>query len=183
MERAFTEDDEATVIGDAMDLYRQGDISKSDLNKVISMARSKKKTDSATPWAKEVRKGLGVQLLPKDKSEPRQFTRRMEGLFAFDDWMAANPKATREEALAKGNEIVKLYGIRDLKKIRDEIPMPYAPVLPRYRMNMDGIKQSAAKLKKAFDEGKLSKEQFNAYVGVIRKWVDLINEEEKASAE
>lgn len=177
LKRAVVDDDQGAVQDDAIDAYRQGYISRTDLNKLFTLSRNATSEALSRPWSREVRKTLSSQLAPASVAEPEQYERRMQAVFAFDDWVKENPEATRDEAVTKAKELAGEYAARDIDDLRKSIPMPYASTVGRYAITPEQLPLSAAKLREAFHTKRISEEQFREQVEVLKKWKAMFDEE------
>jgi uncharacterized protein YcbK (DUF882 family) len=177
LRRAVDDDDQGDVQDDAVDAYRQGYISKTDLNKVFTLSRNATTESGAKPWAREVRKTLNAQLTPASVAEPEQYDRRMQAVFAFDDWVRDNPEATRDQAVVKARELTTEYSGRDIDDLRKSLPMPFGSNVGRYAMSPEQLPLSAAMLRDAYASKKISEDQFRQQVEVLKKWKAMFDEE------
>jgi D-alanyl-D-alanine carboxypeptidase len=180
LQRAVEDDDQGEVQDDAIDAYRQGYISRTDLNKLFSLSRNATSETLSRPWAREVRKTLSSQLRPASVAEPEQYERRMQAVFALDDWMRENPKASRDEAVKKAKELATEFATQDVADLRRSLPMPYGATIGRYAVSQEQLPLSAALLREAHAKKKISEEQFRQQVEVLRKWKAMLDEEARS---
>lgn len=177
LDRAAKDDDQDAVQDDAVAAYGDGHMSKTDFNKVMSLSRATTKHRAAKPWLDDVRSVLSARLAPLDRDDTQQYTRRLDGLFALDDWVEANPQATRDEVKKKANEIAKDFAGAATEDLRAGLDMPQYSTVGRYAMSMESIALSAQKLAQAFKEGKIGEEELNREAALLKRWKSVLDEE------
>lgn len=177
LSRAVGDGDQLMVQQDAMEALRQGRLSKADFNRVYDQSNRTRKLATEVPWAKEIRKSLSSRLQPLDREDSAQYAKRLDGLFAFDDWLSANPKATRDQAQKMAKEIGEEFSAATTADLRAGIDVPMFANVGRYAITRETLPMMAKKLADAYATGKVNKEQLVVQTELLKRWKTLTDEE------
>ena len=173
-DRAVKDPDQDTVQDDAFQMFSDGKLKKSDFNRIFNLSRSTQK-GKERPFIGEIRKSLAARLSPLDREDTEQYEKRLDGLFALDDWIGQNPNATRDEVKKKANEIAKEY-TEDVD-LRAGLDMPMYSTVGRYNFTADSLQVAAQKLAAAYKAGKIKSEELTREAALLKKWKNVLDEE------
>lgn len=168
--------DPQTAIQEAKDAYRQNRISKDVFKSVLSRAERTTKDETARPWAKDVRTFVRRSLDFGQFMTPAQKERQLNALFAFDDYIAANPKANREEVMKGAKEIVADYRKARAAGARSELPLPQFASKPREGYTLQDIEADKAKLKQKLKSGDITSSEAEAQAKILMQWEKALSD-------
>jgi hypothetical protein len=175
-DRAVSDPNQDTVQDDAFQQLAEGKLNKSDFNRIFNLSRATQKA-KVNPFVSEIRKTLGARLQPLDREDTEQYEKRLDGLFALDDWIAKNPNAPRDEVKKKANEIAKQYTEGD--DLRAGIDVPQYTTVGRYNIDRKAIQVAAQKMLQANKDGRLTSEALARETAILRRWSKILEEEER----
>lgn len=173
-DRAVKDPDQDTVQDDAFQMFSEGKLKKSDFNRIFNLSRSTQR-GKEKPHIGEIRKTLAARLAPIDREDTEQYEKRLDGLFALDDWISQNPNANRDEVKKKANEIAKEY-TEDVD-LRAGLDMPMYSTVGRYNFTADSLQVAAQKLGAAYKAKKITSEELAREATLLRKWKSVLDEE------
>lgn len=173
-DRAIKDPDQETVQDDAFQMFSDGKLKKSDFNRIFNLSRSTQ-NGKEKPFIGEIRKTLAARLAPLDREDTEQYEKRLDGLFALDDWIAQNQNASRDEVKKKANEIAKSY-TEDVD-LRAGLDMPMYSTVGRYNFTADSLQVAGQKLGAAYKAGKITAEELTREATLLRKWKNILDEE------
>lgn len=173
-DRAIHDADQTSVQEDAFLASSQGRITKSDWNRIYSLSQATRR-GKARPWLKDIRASIAARLRPSDLEDHEQYSRRLDGLFAFDDFIEANPSISRDEAKKKANEIAKDYA--EAVDLRAGLDMPRYTTVGRYKIDHLAIAEAARRAIAASKAGKLTGEALHRETELLRRWMKVLDEE------
>ena len=173
-DRAVKDPDQDTVQDDAFQMFSDGQLKKSDFNRIFNLSRSTQR-GKEKPHIGEIRKTLAARLAPLDREDTEQYEKRLDGLFALDDWISQNPNANRDEVKKKANEIAKEY--TEGVDLRAGLDMPLYSSVGRYNFTADSLQVAAQKLGAAYKAKKITAEELAREATLLRKWKSVLDEE------
>jgi hypothetical protein len=174
IEQADTEPDAA--IAEAKIAYRENRISKDVFKSIMSRAERTTKDETARPWAKDVRAFVRRSLDFGQFMTPAQKERQLNALFAFDDYIAANPKANREEVMKGAKEIVADYRKARAAGARSELRMPQFASKPREGYTLEDIAADRAKLAQKLKAGDITREEAATQAKLLMQWEKALSD-------
>lgn len=175
--RATADQDQGAVQDEAFQAFSDGKLAKTDFNRIVTASRRTLEQQSDKPWLTDIRKTVSAQLAPSDPDDKGQYAKRLDGLFELDDWVAANPKATRDEVRKKANELVDSHSKSAVKDLRAALDMPKYSTVARYAMSRDSVTLSAQKLVQAYKGGRINSDELNRETALLKRWASVFDEE------
>lgn len=175
--RATGEADQGVVQDDAFEALSEGRLSKTDFNKLFTLSRATEANREDKPWLGDIRKTLATRLAPVNRDDKDQYAKRLDGLFELDDWVSANPKATRDEVKKKSAEIAKESSQAIARDLRAGLDLPRFGSVARKAINQDSVALSAQKLITAYKTGKIGIEELNRETALLKRWNGVLDEE------
>lgn len=176
---ANEDDNQDAVQDDILQEFSSGNISKGDYQRLMSASRRTAKARVEKPWANELRSTLRSRLAPADREDTAQYSKRLDGLFAFDDWLDRNPKATRDDAKKKADDLYREYSSQTAADLRAGLDMPRYATVGRYAFNGGSIAITAQRLAQAYKEGKITKDDLNREAQLLKRWKSVLDEEQR----
>jgi hypothetical protein len=179
----MADNDPAAAMDSLRDMYARDEIAKDDFKSLYARAQQNSNSARGRPYSTEIRDYVRKQLAPDEKAPKSHQARQLDALFAYDDWLENNPKATREE-IRKHAEVI----VGDYRKIRyttgvTELPPPRYVSVPRDRIDETAIATAKAKLieevKKGVANGGLTEKDAAEQAAILRRWEDLLKYRDK----
>lgn len=171
--RAVRED----VQDEAFLAYSEGRLSKPDMARIMGLSRQTLSDEAERPWLIEARKSLAERLAPVETEDYAQHAKRLEGVFALNDWASANPKATRDDVKKKANEIATDYNTSVVGNLRASLDLPKFAGGSRFTMSEESLSASAMELANAYRAGKVNVDELTKQTGLLRRWKTVLDEE------
>lgn len=95
----------------------------------------------------------------------------------FDSWAQANPTASREEAIAKGRDLVARYQVGADAESKLSLPRPYSFQGPREKVTEADIQAGAARALAARRAGTMTAEEMQRETDVLEAWRTILARE------
>jgi hypothetical protein len=170
----MADNDPEEAIEEVRRQYGEGVISKDVFNKVLGRAEKNERSGSGRDYATEMRSYVSTQMTP-DSDAPRSlYSRKLDALFSFDDWISANPDASREETRKQAQAVVD-----DFQKIRyasgvNSLPMPRFSMKTPETLDLPELEKAMAKTTGSLEKGMINTRQAAEQAAIIRRWMDII---------
>ncbi|MEX3008361.1 phage tail tip lysozyme [Hoeflea sp. TYP-13] len=117
------------------ELYLDGQVSKDVFSKIISRASARENEIEGPSFHSQHRSYVRKMLAPSMDDPKSYYSRQLDAINDFDDWLVANPEATREEARKFADQLVA-----DYRKVRYGAGDHQLPVPP----GLEGIQNPTA---------------------------------------
>jgi beta-lactamase class A len=176
---AVAEDEQGAVQDAAFQAFASGELSKADFSRVLSRSRETEKQRTEKPWLASVRKSLATSLAPSDSEDSSLYAKRLGAIDALDEWVSANAGAKPDEVSKKAKEIGAEYKASSLAELRKSLAVPRYAGGPRQSMTQESSGVVAQRLSEAYRTGKISAEELNREAALLKRWVNLFDEESK----
>ena len=156
------------------DMYGRDEIAKDHFKNLFSPANQNLQSTRGRPYSTEIRQYVRQQLAPSDRDPDWWRSRQLDAQFQFDDWLEANPTASREEIRKQAQVIVD-----DFRQIRyakgvTEIPPPRFIAKPREAIEDADLENSKAKIVEELKAGRLTTKDAAEQAAILRRWFDLL---------
>jgi hypothetical protein len=170
----LADNDPQTAMDELRDMYGRDEIAKDDFKSLFSRANQNIKSTRGRPYSTEIRQYVRQQLAPSDRDPDWWRSRQLDAQFQFDDWLEANPTATREEIRKQAQVIID-----DFRAIRygrgvTELPPPRFVAKPREAIEDADLEISKAKVVEELKAGKLTAKEAAEQAAILRRWFDLL---------
>lgn len=170
----LADNDPETAIREVRDSYADNIIAKDVFNTVMSRARANLREAGGRSYAGELRSYVSKAMTPPAGSPQSLDARKLDALFAFDDWLENNRSAPREEIRKQAQAVID-----DFRKIRYESGVTTMP-LPRFvgktaeTMTEADLDFAKGKTLLALRGGTISEREAAEQAALLRRWGDLI---------
>ena len=169
------------------DLYSADQIAKADFISITSKAEKRLGQAPTEKYDRDFSGYVRRTLAPKADAPKSHYSRQLDAVFAFEDWVEDNPKSDRDEMRAKADEI-----IQDFRKIRypaGQLQMPRPAFLPSDTpINAKTLEEARAKTimkfklinQKPLQAGEIAsnKRQLTSQLALIRQWASVAEDEQ-----
>ncbi len=174
---ALTNEVQSSVQDEAFAAYADGEISKSDFGRILARSRETERLMAEKPWLASIRKNMAARLAPANDDDADLYAKRLQGVDAFDEWLSANPGVKPDEAQTKAKEISGDVISATLAERRKSLAIPRYANGPRQTMTMESAAMAAQRLSQAYTSGAINAEELNRESALLRRWVNLFDEE------
>src|SRR3990167_642547 len=156
------------------DMYGRAELAQDDFKSLFSRANQNLQSTRGRPYSTEIRQYVRQQLAPSERDPDWWRARQLDAQFQFDDWLEANPTASREEIRNQAQVIVD-----DFRQIRyakgvTEIPSPRFIAKPREAIEDADLETSKAKVVEELKAGRLTTKDAAEQAAILRRWFDLL---------
>lgn len=160
--------------------HSNGMLSNSDLSSIMTRADSSDRRVGPKSVYERTRAYITNSLDPGPMvQDPVGRGRMAEALREFDVWVQSGPngKRTDEEIDLRGKEIIKQWRFINLQETAAGLPQPRFGSINRavsdYESHMQAVGAAWVKTKKAYAEGKMSKQEYMDEASRINAWFKL----------
>ena len=173
------ETDPQRAAKDAVEAYGRGQLSQSNMNRILSQSRKEKKYPREV---EETRRTLRNALRPKYRDADAA-KRYMEAVNDYDDFIdetleaGGDPKKIREAIQGRAEQLMQKYKGDESKARRSELQMPSYSQVSRENMNEEALNVAIQRLLQARKTGKIDQKAFETEAKILKQWVDLLKEE------
>lgn len=174
---ALMDEDQSSVQDEAFTAYSNGTLSKTDFGRVMTRSRETERMLTEKPWAVSIRKDMATRLAPANDEDKELHAKRLQGVDAFDEWLAANPAAKPDDAHKKAKEISGDVISATLAERRKSLAIPRYASGPRQSLTLESAGMAAQRLSQAYKSGAINAEELNREAALLRRWMNLFDEE------
>lgn len=170
----LADNDPQAAMEELRDLYAQDNIAKSDFNKLFNQARGNIESARGRPYATELRDYVRKELSPGQRDPAWMRSRTLDALFQYDDWLEANPGASREEIRKQAQTIVEDYKAIRYGRGVTELPLPKYVSGSRQDVTEDALKEAQNKIVSDVKSGAMTPDDAATQARILRRWTDLV---------
>ncbi|TXH13844.1 MAG: hypothetical protein E6R03_10595 [Hyphomicrobiaceae bacterium] len=168
---AISDEDLDAAIPVATQHYAAGRLSLDDLKNTIEAtdARKQKPVDEKERSRLRIRESLKTPQYLKtfSKDDP---AKSADAVRQFDDWISKNPDASDDDIEKRAETIIGKYRTDALSVL----PSPYGSAIPKNKVTEVTIGQGFQKIKDAYENGKISKDDARREAEALNAWKEYL---------
>lgn len=151
------------VRGEAREALRSGRLKIADYDKIVSRLEQ-----DVPNWMSRGEQHIKTAMRVSDVNpDPADAQRQAEALDDWNEWAIQNPEATVDQAQKEYRRIVREFTFNDASEMELVLRMPTRAVGTRRDLDIDGTVESTVR---AFQNGKMSQEEFERQSELILRW-------------
>lgn len=170
----LTEHDPEAAQSELRTLYLNNQIAKDDFQRLFN--RAARQIQGPRKYDSELRQYVRRRLEPPQGilRSPGDVAKQLDALYQFDDWLAENPKATRDEMRTFAESLIEDFSKIIYQENVMQFPLPRFIDKPRDQLTAEDLRGAATKLVEELQAGRITQTELTEQAAIIRRWVAIL---------